>query len=161
MAKARCWGCWARGRLDLDGRRAYPQKTNMFRSLHAITVMLAILICPIRCMGTSVDDATAVTTASAFKCGCCHHAGDSDSSPEQPTEGSDDCGCASCLCHGALRGDDGNSQAPEVLLTSFLVIATESFAPQSTLSILPISVENSPPCLGGMLLRIVQQSFLC
>jgi len=133
----------------------------MFRSLHAITVMLAILICPIRCMGTSVDDATAEAPASTSRCSCCHHAGESDSSPGQPGEGSDDCGCASCLCHGALRGDDGNSQASEMLLSGFLVLATESFAPQPALSVLPRSVENSPPCPAGMLLRIVQQSFLC
>jgi hypothetical protein len=130
----------------------------MFRSLHAITVIFALLICPFRCMGAFAD---ASAEDAAPKCSCCHHASENSSSPEQPMEGSGDCGCASCLCHGAVRGDDGDAQNQSVLYLCFLMIPVEPMAPESVLDGVSVSIENSPPCVSGRTLRIVQQSFLC
>lgn len=130
----------------------------MFRSLHAITVILALLICPFRCMGVFAD---ASAEDAASKCSCCHHASQNGSSPDQPGDGSEDCGCASCLCHGAVRGDDGDVQNQNVLFICLLMIPVEPVAPESVLDGISVSMENAPPGLSGMRLRIVQQSFLC
>lgn len=77
----------------------------MFRAAHASLMILSLLLCPFRCMGAvEVPRASGVKNSSG--CRCCQHKAaqrpDHDSSPGRPDS---DCGCGSCLCHGAVVPD--------------------------------------------------------
>jgi hypothetical protein len=86
--------------------------------MHAVPALLLIvslLTCPYRCLGSSRVGSAPEEEVSG--CPCCQHhtakkGADSDSNPggRESSTPEDDCNCGSCLCYGALRGDDGSTQ---------------------------------------------------
>ena len=81
----------------------------MFRALHVLLTISALLLCPFNCMGTIAvrgGDGEAVKA-----CPCCHpqslpcENGDSQES-QSPSTPEDECSCTSCLCRGAILPDD-------------------------------------------------------
>lgn len=81
-------------------------------------LIVSLLACPLRCVGMfhGGEDTEAAAASSGSCCAHCSSkaspsnadSSDADSPPgEIPHVPADDCGCASCLCHGAVLDSGG------------------------------------------------------
>lgn len=132
----------------------------MLAAIHALTVIATLLICPIRCMGALPTSAGA---AEQPRCHCCQHVRQDESSSDQNLPAhSGGCGCTSCLCHGAVRGDDSAGLQQDLILAFAFapIVEIEKSLSPSCVDV-PRIEDSSPPCVQGMALRILYQSFLC
>lgn len=85
----------------------------MCSALHSLLLIIALLVCPVRCMAGTllVDDAPEKAAATVCSCHHCRafrsveqeNESQNGDHPEQP---SNDCDCGSCLCQGALKSSD-------------------------------------------------------
>lgn len=79
-----------------------PSKALMFRVASMFLAIAVIMACPFHCMANvGGPDAPAQQEA---VCSCCGHGGPAeDPAPRRdPLTPGGDCGCGSCLCHGAV-----------------------------------------------------------
>lgn len=79
----------------------------MFRLLHIILTIGALLVCPFRCSGMLTTDASmskgGLKAASGCRCcRCSQRRASEENSDRVPSRHSNDCGCSNCLCHGAV-----------------------------------------------------------
>ena len=79
----------------------------MIQVAHVFLMIVCLLWCPMRCMG-ALSGRECAQVSQRQVCSCCGHCDEQqrpttpsgeDRQPENPA---DDCGCGSCLCHGAV-----------------------------------------------------------
>lgn len=132
----------------------------MFRWAHILVTIAFLLICPIRCVSAATSTPSGVSVRQ--KCACCRHKVAPKPASEQKSPPVDDCGCGSCLCHGALRvtvvdAIDLGAVAPAF---SFLMIVPECTTERSQ----PASASERTfdfKRLDGQSTRIAFNSWLC
>jgi hypothetical protein len=79
--------------------RCHPSKiAGMNYSVIVLLLIANLLTCPLRCTGFEAAGCKTAPTS----CGCCADESSSNSATELPASPSDDCGCQSCICEGAL-----------------------------------------------------------
>ena len=78
----------------------------MMQVAHVFLLIVCLLWCPMRCLGALSKECAQVSQKNAYS--CCRHC-DEQQRPttpfgddRQPDNPADDCGCGSCLCHGAV-----------------------------------------------------------
>lgn len=151
---------------SLLGCQGWGDDVGLKLTMHAafvLSLITAMLICPYRCLGSVGSCAQEEPAAS---CCCCSHqdpASDSTGEPEPRDEESsvpaEDCQCGSCLCRGAVRGDDDLS-ADEVLQASQ---ESSVFSMPVTVAVVKHEFGKADRCAGvssvrGRALRLVIQS---
>lgn len=105
------------------------------RAVPTLLLIIALLVCPFHCsdslgLGCASDDVTS-------GCRCCHHNKPktdvgTDQCGQVPPAPGDDCQCGSCLCHGAVRGDEGSTQN--------LLSSTFALADAQAMFVLPVVI---------------------
>ena len=82
----------------------------MMQLAHVFLLIVCLLLCPLRCMGTltQAECAHRSQEQASSCCGQCQEQQPSVALPgsdRQPENPADDCGCGSCLCHGGAMVD--------------------------------------------------------
>ncbi len=86
----------------------------MYSAIHSLLLIIALLVCPVRCMAGTLLLDDAPEAAAATGCSCHHCRAFRSAEPEEESPDgehqerpSDSCECGSCLCQGALKsGED-------------------------------------------------------
>ena len=129
----------------------------MIRALFLTPLLIvALLVCPLRCWGTLGGDGGTSDRAAAH-CGCCP--GNTDDACPDDDAPRDDCGCQDCLCDGAVL-DTG------VIVLDFAHAALLD-APRPADDLAGgmgngwDRADDGPPfCVTGHSVRILHQSFV-
>lgn len=128
----------------------------------ALPLILALLACPLNCMGAlqaDAGEASEQVVQEPTSCGgCCHSPPAAPQVPETPPE---ECPCPTCLCSGAVLLDD--AAAFDFLGTGELTLACVA-------TLVPVDVtlqtcskrgtDDPLPLPTGRAARILHQSFL-
>lgn len=101
-------------------QRGAEQNDHAMRAMPTLLLIFALLVCPYHCSASLGLGCAGEEVTSGCRC-CQHHKPKSDMetdqcSQESPPQSSD-CQCGSCLCHGAVRGDEGSTQ--DLLASTF------------------------------------------
>lgn len=126
-------------------------------------LILALLICPFRCLGAFCAE-TGAAAESVATCKCCHHAPVSEGSHSEDSPApSEPDACDNCLCHGALRGDDSANGSWDV---QQIVALPVDLLPLVTVSLPSVVLESAAenaeiPIVSGWMLRIRFESIVC
>ena len=86
---------------------------SSMRTIPALLLIAALLACPFRCLGSFGVSCAQGEEVSGCRC-CQHHKPKPDTSAvvdnQGPSDSEESCNCGGCLCHGAVRGNDGSIQ---------------------------------------------------
>jgi hypothetical protein len=74
---------------------------RMKNPLFVALLIVNLLTCPLRCLACETY-ATSSAVSCCATCECCEHCDESSSSTPAPPLKSDECGCKSCICEGAV-----------------------------------------------------------
>lgn len=138
----------------------------MFRLLHVLLTVTALLVCPFNCLGHAAAQDAQAGSKPAKRCACCRHHRPRSRSADKQEDPSpapcDDCQCGNCLCRGAILTDhdllsldvDGAAFGP---VPCDLPVAAWDAAPAPR-----VAADESPPSLGpsGRLIRFALQSLV-
>lgn len=136
----------------------------MFRTVHALLLILALLACPYRCGG-----AIACDNVQSHGCPCCKYrraareegqAANASGKQRAPSAPEKDCGC-DCLCQGAvLTDDEAFSAAPAAFELLAVAELPLPFFPAGDGKSAAVPDDSPPNCSSsaGRFLRLVIQS---
>lgn len=131
--------------------------------IFSLLVIFALLICPFRCMGAFCAGEESAEGMVAT-CKCCHHASSTEADQQENDPAPDEPGaCDSCLCHGALRGEDsGNTDLDLQQIACLPVDLLPLSARSLPFEFLESAAENADlPIIFGWMLRIRFESIVC
>lgn len=137
----------------------------MFRTVHALLLILALIACPYRCGGAMACNSVQAT----HSCPCCKHrrppreggqASNAAGKQRVPAAPENDCHC-DCLCRGAVLSDDEAVKSASITSELFLVPELPSQISVAGDSKSAAEPADSPPrcsCSAGRHLRLAIQS---
>lgn len=140
----------------------------MFRVLHSVVTVAALLACPFNCLGHRAGGCAGAERSKT--CACCRHRCERPSpriadarTNQQPTPEApgDECQCGNCVCHGAVLtgGQPELIAAPTVLWLDVVNLSSGTLAITARAV---VAADESPPRARptGRMLRHALQSLL-
>lgn len=130
---------------------------HMKSPLFVALLIVNLLTCPIRCLACE-SHATSSAVSSCATCECCKHCEQAPVSSPSPE--SDECGCKSCICDGAVVESPAELPDPGPALIWMLPLYLESNRHLGVTEIAdPADAKHAGQILSGRGARIAYQSW--